>query len=835
MYSRLAGFCMKHRVLITTVWLLAAVALFIFAPTISSVGVTDESQFLPQDTQSAAADRLVKEKFAAASEKPAKSTGLIVFYNEKGLSEADRQEASTIRDWLNSADAPDVVQKVTSVFDAAALESSLISTDGTTMLMSLDFSEPPLSDEAKEGVTQIRAYLEQNSHPGVLVYLTGEAGFFHDLFDSIMQTIDRTTLVTVLLVAVLLLIIYRSPVAMMVPLVAIGASFAVARGILGFMGQAGVPISTLADAYLVVIVFGIGTDYCLFIVSRFREELRERHQDEARLFTMKHIGPVITASALTVIVAFLALGISRFGMTKTTGYAMAIGVAITLLAGLTLVPALMSMLGRHLFWPTRTKGTEKAKRFTWGKIGDWVSKHPLVVSLPIIIILLIPYIALPNLKRSADIINQMPKSAESVQGYQVLTDHFPVGELSPLYMLIESPGGDMTTPGSLQSVKAVVSSLAGVAGVSRVGYYATPADELGGMAGQVRGIAAGVATGSGLDKLASLSALGENLQAIAIGYPGIVQSPNFQQVTAVLAQFSKLTGQLQTANPQSMAPLLAQLQQALNTLSTGLDGLNDEFNLKTSTPFTAYLLSTYFSTDKSITRVNIVLSGQALTTEATNTVVRIRDMAKESIAASTINGSAYYVGGQTALRADIILTNDADFGKVTALAIAGILLVIIILLRSLLAPLLMVLTVLLNYGATLGIATWIFIDLLDQGAMIYMLPIFIFVILVALGADYNIFLVSRIREESQNLTVKEAVSRAVSNTGGVITACGIILAGTFATLTTAPLQVVLQIGAAIAIGVIVDTFVVRALLVPALISLVGRWSWWPSRFFRMQK
>jgi RND superfamily putative drug exporter len=109
------------------------------------------------------------------------------------------------------------------------------------------------------------------------------------------------------------------------------------------------------------------------------------------------------------------------------------------------------------------------------------------------------------------------------------------------------------------------------------------------------------------------------------------------------------------------------------------------------------------------------------------------------------------------------------------------------------------------------------------------------VILVALGADYNIFLVSRIREESQQHTVKEGVRRAVANTGGVITACGIILAGTFATLTTAPLQVVLQIGAAIAIGVLVDTFVVRALLVPALISLVGRWSWWPSRYFRIQK
>jgi RND superfamily putative drug exporter len=204
----------------------------------------------------------------------------------------------------------------------------------------------------------------------------------------------------------------------------------------------------------------------------------------------------------------------------------------------------------------------------------------------------------------------------------------------------------------------------------------------------------------------------------------------------------------------------------------------------------------------------------------------------ESISTSELKGSSHYIGSESATRADIMLTNDADFGRVTGLATAGILIVIVILLRSLLAPLYMVLTVLLNYGATLGIATWLFLDVMKQASMIYMLPIFIFVVLVALGADYNIFLVSRIREEAQQQLMKEAVSHAVANTGGVITACGIILAGTFATLTTAPLQVVLQIGAAIAIGVLIDTFIVRALLVPSLAVLAGRWSWWPSRLFR---
>jgi RND superfamily putative drug exporter len=286
-----------------------------------------------------------------------------------------------------------------------------------------------------------------------------------------------------------------------------------------------------------------------------------------------------------------------------------------------------------------------------------------------------------------------------------------------------------------------------------------------------------------------------------------------------------------TANPQNLPALLAQLQKLTYNLTDNLGALASEFKLETNTPFTAYLLSTYFSTDRTTAKVNIILSNDSYSSEPVSTVVQLRETVDKAIAISDLQGSAHYIGGESATHADIMITNDADFGRVTGLATAGILIVIAILLRSLLAPLYMVLTVLLNYGATLGIATWLFLDVMKQNSMIYMLPIFIFVILVALGADYNIFLVSRIREEAQQRPIKEAVSHAVAHTGGVITACGIILAGTFATLTTAPLQVVLQMGAAIAIGILIDTFFVRALLVPALATLAGRWSWWPSRFF----
>jgi putative drug exporter of the RND superfamily len=185
------------------------------------------------------------------------------------------------------------------------------------------------------------------------------------------------------------------------------------------------------------------------------------------------------------------------------------------------------------------------------------------------------------------------------------------------------------------------------------------------------------------------------------------------------------------------------------------------------------------------------------------------------------------VGGPSAIQTDIEAINTSDLLRVMAFTIVGILIVTGLMLHSILAPLYMVATVLFNYGATLGISNWLFLDVLNQGAILYTFPTFVFVVLVAVSSDYNIFLVTRIKEENIRLPFKEGLSRAVANTGAVITACGVILAGTFATLGASSLQLVSQIGIAIAIGVIFDTFLVRSMMIPSIANLVGKWNWWP--------
>ena len=833
MFAKLAEFTRKYRIIITVIWVAAAVVLFLFAPKLSEVGVTDESQFLPQNTESATASKLLNEKFISATKSSA-SSGALIIHDSKGLTDADMQEAKAIHDWLVSSSAPQEIQKVTSIYENEALRSTLISTDQTTMIIYIDLSVDPMSDAAKTTIQQIRDFLAQN-HPHLEAYLTGEVGLFQDLLSSVQKTIDRTTIVTVILVTILLLIIYRSPIAIFLPLIAIGCSFAVSSGIVGYLGDAGAKFSTLAEAYLVVIIFGVGTDYCLFIVSRFREELHQKEQREAQSHAIKHISPVIAASALTVIVAFLSLGISRFGMNRTTGYALAIGVFITLLAGLTLVPAMMSIFDKYLFWPVKTSGVKKEGRFGWRKVGNFVSKHPVIVTSSIIIVLLLPYFALPHLTRSADILNQLPQSSDSVKGYKIMAANFNISESSPTYVLIEAEQTNMTDTTSLKAIEGIAQTLQNVDGVSRVDYFSAPNTQLSTLANQARSISNEIGKGSGLDKITSLQTAGQILQNLAMQNPGIIQSQHFQQIAVNITQITKIAAQLASTASADLPALFGQLQSQINEFADNLDGLASEFRLEGNTPFTLYLLNTYFSVDKTTARINVIIKGDPFSSATLDTIEQIRKTTDSNLSKSLLAGSSYYVGGQSAVRADIMLTNDSDFGWVVGISIAGILIVIMILLRSLLAPLYMVATVLLNYGTTLGIATWLFLDVMKQSSMIYMIPLFIFVILVALGADYNIFLVSRIREEAQQKSIKEAVSHAVANTGGVITACGIILAGTFATLMAAPLQVVLQIGAAITLGVLMDTFVVRALLVPAIATLAGRWSWWPSKLFHQLK
>jgi len=294
------------------------------------------------------------------------------------------------------------------------------------------------------------------------------------------------------------------------------------------------------------------------------------------------------------------------------------------------------------------------------------------------------------------------------------------------------------------------------------------------------------------------------------------------------------------AQASSDTSLIETLEGLFSSFSSNLGALSARFtengnpaflapSLVASSPELQDLIDLFVSQDGQAARLYIVMDAYPQSDDAIAIVTDVRQALDSSIEGGYLDQAEVAIGGTSAQLTDMRQVLDSDFNNVLALVVAAVFLVLVLLLRSIVAPIYLLLTVLLSYGSTLGIVTWIFQDLMGHDGISFLIPIIVFVLLVALGSDYNMFLMSRVREESSTRVTREGARLAAIATGGVITACGIILAGTFGVLVVTPIRTMVQIGAAVSIGVFIDTFLVRALLVPAIASLLGRFNWWPSR------
>lgn len=873
MFHSIGNFVVRHRVWFVLAWVALAVFMMVGAPSLKDAGSLDMTSFLPEGAESLRVKELTERYFPAAG---AVDTGTIVFYNQAGLSDQDISYAQEVREWLLSEAAPPGIQSVTSIFDQPQLKQMLVSPDNTTMLMQLGFSETAFETKTMETVRSIRSHLDGPT--GLEIYVSGQGGIATDLFESLTTSIKRTTWITIALVIVLLLLIYRSPVASLIPLMTIGVAFLVARGALGYLAQAGVALWSQVDAFLIVLIFGVGTDYCLFIVSRFREELRRRedrfkanattkmnsglvalehfHEKirrsddhfKANVVTMTKIGAVITASATAVIIGLAGLGVGRLEMLRTMGPALGLAIFITLLAALTLTPALVSLLGRHLFWPLHNNlGGSKVKRtLSWDNIARYTTRHPIVVALVVVVVLLVPYAALPNSKLSFNILSELPKDMDSRAGFEVLEQHYDAGEMMPLTALIVPTSKEnLTDPTSLAALATISDALRQVDGVKKVQSIVQP-NGTGESPGEVKvsgqlkmlqdkiislapkgGNPAGFL---GTDTANTFSLLDQYLVELGQAFPWVQEETSYQAIGRTTQELKQALAQMNEATLQELLPtFVGQLENLEFRFRERGDPYFLPQSLLATMPDAQGLLDVFFSPERDATRLYVVLTSYPCSLEAFETVHQVRSALNITLANTSLKGGEAVIGGATAELADVQQVIDEDFNLIMVVLLVSIFIVLALLLRSLVSPLYLLGTVMLSYGTTLGIVTWLYNGVLGHDGLNYIVPIILLVLLVALGSDYNIFLTSRIREEWQINPSKEGIRVAATTTGGIITACGIILAGTFAALTSAPIQTLSQVGAALAIGILVDTFLVRALLVPAIAAMLGRWNWWPMR------
>ena len=946
MFDRLGWLVLRLRYVLVAGWLIAAALFGILAPSLSQAGSADETSFLPRDAESLAARQVIAEAFPADS---SASIALIVFSRSGGLTDADRSAIEGLRGYFEGAGHPDIVKAYVTAERTTSLASMFRSSDDVVELAQIDLTTPSFLPRTNDAIDDIRAHLASSGAlPGGLsAQVTGQAGIGRDYLQAIEDGTSRTTLVTILLVVIVLMLIYRAPLAALAPLITIGSAFLVARGVLGFLAQGGWQLSSVLDSFIVVLVFGVGTDYTIFLISRFREELGRHDHDEALRVTVSRISAVITASAATVVVGLASMVVARFGMIQTTGPALAITIVVTLLAGLTLTPSLLAIFGRRLFWPaheaTRTVADED--RGFWAALARRITARPGLLAAIVLVLLAIPALGLPQLKENFDVLNELPASAESRVGFETLSKHLAEGQLMPLTVLVKAPASPnaftsqqgLADVGALeksiaalpdiQSIRSVVDPLgegkvsdllrpsiqlsemasafrkpsspdinvqlgdAALAGVKSTASYVgglgtafatLPEDFLGETGADlatvenglvatraqalvpnqldtiVKQVQAAVSGGSSsaADTAAQLTALKSYLDELGTADPAVKSVAVYQSAenaVAVLATsanpvaFAQLVGSLGDLStwftaqpaafyfaPSSVKPTADQVvaQQAMAAARTRLpdelDRLAANFHDTLYAP--PDLRAAYVSTDGTVVRLYVTTTTNPYDTNSFQTVRDLRALLATDpgrFGADAQVTVQSYVGGATAEFADVQDTISADFLRVAAITIAGILIVLILLLRALVAPVYLVLTVLLSYAMSLSVSAIILQHLFGQPGMNYFIPLMVFVLLVALGSDYNIFLMSRVREESATRGLLPGIRVASARTGTVITSAGLILAGTFGALVTSPLQLLFQVGLAVALGVLIDTFVVRSLLVPAITAFVGERAWWP--------
>jgi RND superfamily putative drug exporter len=636
---------------------------------------------------------------------------LIVYHRSSGLTDDDLAAMDEQAQEIAQIDGV-TDQGVLSPNAAAELEAQgqpvppLVSEDGEVAYLALTFNFgengwndiPAAADEIRD-IAQV---------DGVTVHLAGFGGQAADAAEAFEGIDTNLIMITLLVVIVILLLTYRSPILWLLPIISAVVAYTISGGVVYLLAKyADLTVNGQSQAILGILVIGAGTDYALLLVARYREELR-RHEDrhEAMAFALHRAAPAILASAATVVVGMLCLSFAELNSTAGLGPVLAVGVGVTFLVMVTLLPAMLVICGRWIFWPKRpTFGSpEPTSSGFWAKVGSRIAPRPRMVWSVTAALLLVACLGLVKLDPSGlSTEESYTKEFDSIQGQSLLVDHG-----------LDDTSNTVQVVANTDQVPAVQESMAGLEGLGEP----TPAQEIG-------------------------------------------------------------------------------------------DGRS-------------YFEATVQADISSTTAFGIV--------ESTRDAVH------------GVDGAEALVGGGSAFYLDTKIASERDNRVIIPIVLVVVFLILILLLRSLAAPMILMGTVVLSFGAALGISTLLFTEVFTRAPIFEVndgfahadpgFPLFTFVFLVALGIDYNIFLMTRVREETATRGTREGSLVALSSTGGVITSAGLVLAATFLVLGSLPLVFLAQLGVAVALGVLLDTMIVRSVLVTAINLDLGGKIWWPSKLDR---
>jgi RND superfamily putative drug exporter len=776
MFKHLGRFAAAHPWMICAAWVVAGVCVTLVAPKWDRKAQDDDIRFLPARCDSVRGYRLLEEAFPQDV-----FASRVIFAVERpdaALTENDLAAVDDVVAGLNAlrGEEPSLqIGKINSHRDPY-IGKRLLSEDGRCTLVQVSLGTPYLALQTKATVDRaeerVKEALAGAGRADLKLYTTGPAGIGHDLISAGGDSLDKTTLATVILVVVILLFVYRSPLLALVPLVTIAGSVWIALKLLALCTLIpGFHLVNISQVFAVVMLYGAGTDYCLFLISRYREELTEgRDRVTALAQSVGHVGGALAASAGTVIVGLGMMGFAEFAKVRSGGPAIAIALGVALVASLTLAPALLRLLGKAVFWPCGVPARAgagsgdpaPARADIWSRLSELVSRRPIAIWATAVLVLLpLAFVGL-QVKANYRATGELSPRSSSVAGLAAIQKHFTAGEVGPVTVLLESET-DWDSPAG-RRVLAHLSQ-----GMAR------------------------------LDNVAEVRSLTQPL-----GTPLPEPPPTSKRGFSIKGAFSSVTR-----------------------------GFHDQVQRTAKEHYVATLAADGKPT-RYVTRLDVVPRTDPFDPQTIPTLdmvqIWVREELPRSLAgagsgdptpARVVRAECY---GVTVNARDLAEVTESDRVRINALVLAGVFAILLALVRKPWLAAYLLVTVLFSYFATLGATTLMatFWSGRTFGEVDWRVPFFLFTILVAVGEDYNILFITRALKERKRHGADEGTRRALAHTGGTITSCGVIMAGTFATLMLAGLNTLVQIGFALAFGVVLDTFVVRPFLVPALVLWVWR-------------
>ncbi len=691
--NKFGDFIVKNRWWVISVWVVAAIAIVSLSPSLSSVESNDQSSFLPKGYESVEAINAIKN----VSPNSQDATDIIVFRNKDGskLTAADQQQISNAVKTLSDQKLANVLSITTSDMQLAPNKTSQLGT--------IVYSGNAQDTSTIDSVGTIRNALTKTlTGTNLSAGTTGEESISYDTQDASNRALKIVGTGTLLLVLILPALIFRSPFAGLLPILAIGIVDVIATSLIADAAKLfDFKVSQQLSVIFTVTLFGIGTDYILFLLFRYRERLQTgKHDRKAVSFALSRAGIAIFSAALVVLTSFSALFFAKFGIFHSMAPGLVICVAVMMLAALTLVPALLGIIQKKVFWPSKAWESKSLTPTLSKKIGGVISRRPAAVSSIVVLVLVVLALFALSYKADYSSFSKPPVGTQSASAYNSLVASFPAGVLNPTQVVISGNGN--LTADSLAPLKQKLKETTGVSSVE----------------------------------------------------PAVISKDGHTAMIPVTLK-------------------------------------ND--------PYSAIAMSD------------------------------IAGPIRTSAHSVPIENSKVYVGGVTAVFVDINAVTDRDLRVIFPIAAIFIFVILTILLRSLVAPFFLLICVGIGYAATLGLTTIIFTKIGSAPGLIFFIPLFMYIFVVAVGTDYNILTITRLKEEiGLGHKPRKAADLTVEHSSATVASAGLILAATFGSLLLAGISFLSQMGAAIAIGVALSAFVIAPFLIPSISAMLGYKIWWPG-------